>query len=367
MERAVDRECHKMHAFVRFREVDGEAVARRYFAWFEPEHEILRRAVPFFAKRFANMDWTIATPDGAARLDDGTLSFVDAPPLQDRPQRQMRTSRCGAPITAASATSRASTPSTMQREMPQRYWRNLPETAEIARLVRDGAELFAQRHSEQDDPALSHGARGPECTRQAAALRVTGLRRAGAASCGGTRRRPWWAKGRRRRGSCWWASSRAMRRTCAASRSWARRDACSTMRSRQRASTRGELFITNAVKHFKWEPRGKRRLHRRPDSVEISACNVWLQSEIRSRAAARDRRPRRHRVARADRLIGFDRVFARAALWLTRAAHSWYARTTLPRSCEPIRRWPSGCVRASWRTSGMASVRAGQKAPGRRR
>jgi DNA polymerase len=44
--------------------------------------------------------------------------------------------------------------------------------------------------------------------------------------------------------------------------------------------TRAQIFITNAVKHFKWEPRGKRRLHKKPDLREIDACNVWLQMEI---------------------------------------------------------------------------------------
>jgi uracil-DNA glycosylase family protein len=40
------------------------------------------------------------------------------------------------------------------------------------------------------------------------------------------------------------------------------------------------VFVTNAVKHFKWEPRGKRRLHKKPNLREIDACNVWLQMEI---------------------------------------------------------------------------------------
>jgi uracil-DNA glycosylase family protein len=46
------------------------------------------------------------------------------------------------------------------------------------------------------------------------------------------------------------------------------------------ALKRNEVFVTNAVKHFKWEPRGKRRLHKKPDLREIDACNVWLQMEI---------------------------------------------------------------------------------------
>jgi uracil-DNA glycosylase len=43
---------------------------------------------------------------------------------------------------------------------------------------------------------------------------------------------------------------------------------------------RKNLFITNAVKHFKWEPRGKRRLHKKPDAGEIDACHVWLEREL---------------------------------------------------------------------------------------
>jgi uracil-DNA glycosylase len=43
---------------------------------------------------------------------------------------------------------------------------------------------------------------------------------------------------------------------------------------------RNRVFITNAVKHFKWEPRGKRRLHKRPGAGEIKACHIWLQEEI---------------------------------------------------------------------------------------
>src|SRR5437762_2392922 len=44
---------------------------------------------------------------------------------------------------------------------------------------------------------------------------------------------------------------------------------------------RKEVYVTNAVKHFKWEPRGKRRLHKKPNSREIAACRPWLEAEMR--------------------------------------------------------------------------------------
>jgi uracil-DNA glycosylase family protein len=43
---------------------------------------------------------------------------------------------------------------------------------------------------------------------------------------------------------------------------------------------RKEVYVTNAVKHFKWEPRGKRRIHKKPNSLEIAACKPWLEAEI---------------------------------------------------------------------------------------
>ncbi len=43
---------------------------------------------------------------------------------------------------------------------------------------------------------------------------------------------------------------------------------------------RKQTYVTNAVKHFKWEPRGKRRIHKKPNSLEISACRAWLDAEI---------------------------------------------------------------------------------------
>ena len=43
---------------------------------------------------------------------------------------------------------------------------------------------------------------------------------------------------------------------------------------------RKQTYVTNAVKHFKWEPRGKRRIHKKPNSLEIATCRPWLDVEI---------------------------------------------------------------------------------------
>jgi DNA polymerase len=43
---------------------------------------------------------------------------------------------------------------------------------------------------------------------------------------------------------------------------------------------RSQTYVTNVVKHFKWEPRGKRRIHKKPNAQEIAACRPWLETEI---------------------------------------------------------------------------------------
>ena len=44
---------------------------------------------------------------------------------------------------------------------------------------------------------------------------------------------------------------------------------------------RHEVYVTNVVKHFKWEPRGKRRIHKKPNALEIAACRPWLDAELK--------------------------------------------------------------------------------------
>ena len=64
--KAVGRDIHKMHAFVRFRRVETEG-GEHFVAWYEPDHHIVEAAAPFFARRFATMDFAILTPERCVR------------------------------------------------------------------------------------------------------------------------------------------------------------------------------------------------------------------------------------------------------------------------------------------------------------
>ncbi|MEJ1938793.1 TIGR03915 family putative DNA repair protein, partial [Nostoc sp. NIES-2111] len=86
--KAVRRDIHKMHAFVRFRDVEGPG-GEAFVAWYEPDHHVVEAASTFFVKRFASLVWTILTPECTAHWTGETLMFgpgagkADAP-SQDR-------------------------------------------------------------------------------------------------------------------------------------------------------------------------------------------------------------------------------------------------------------------------------------------
>ena len=75
-------------------------------------------------------------------------------------------------------------------------------------------------------------------------------------------------------------SSRATRRICRASRSSARPGRLFDRALADAQIDRTRVYVTNAVKHFKFEPRGKRRMHQKPNNAEVEACRWWLDSEL---------------------------------------------------------------------------------------
>ena len=136
--RQVDREIHKMHAFVRFREVaDAQATGgRRYVAWFEPEHHILRAAAPFFVRRFAQHAWAILTPLGCLHWDGQRLTGAGPAKREDAPPEDAGEALWLTYYRSIFNPARLKV-AAMKKEMPVRYWAQLPEAALISELVRE--------------------------------------------------------------------------------------------------------------------------------------------------------------------------------------------------------------------------------------
>ena len=286
LDKGVRRDVHKMRAFVRFREVedpDGE----RFAAWFEPEHHIVRLNSGFFVRRFAQMRWSILTPELCAHWDIAALSFTPGAAKGDAPS--------GDPIEAVWKTyySHIFNPArlkvnAMTKEMPKKYWKNLPEAALIPDLIAGAAERTrgmietAPRHPRVGgDPSSPRvGVMGPRLRGDDAVERL----RAEAATC---TRCPLHAPATQTVFGEGPPTARLMfvgeqpgDQEDLAGRPFVGPagqvfDRALAAAGIERAST----YVTNAVKHFKFEPRGKRRIHAKPGAGEIEACRWWIEQE----------------------------------------------------------------------------------------
>ncbi len=152
--KAVGRDIHKMHAFVRFRLVGVDAVTGReqFVAWFEPDHRIVRLAVPFFEKRFAGMDWSILTPYECAHWDGKRLHFTEGVACSSAPDEDALDDLWRTYYRNIFNPARVKI-SAMQSEMPKKYWKNLPEAPLIAGLIAESAERVQGMLAKKERPA----------------------------------------------------------------------------------------------------------------------------------------------------------------------------------------------------------------------
>jgi DNA polymerase len=275
--KSVRRDAHKMHAFVRFREVEAEDGTPHFVAWFEPDHHIVRAEAAFFMRRFANMRWSILTPRGSVHWDGETMREGPPARIEDAPG--------GDPVEDLWRSYYASIfnparlkVSAMLSEMPKKYWKNLPEAALIPQLIagaqaREAAMVAAGARAERTRPAsLAEVAQGIDACRdcpiadcgtravagegpQAAPLMIVGEQPGDHEDLAG---RPFV-------GPAGQVLDEHLARA---------------------GIDRSAAYVTNAVKHFKFTWKGKHRLHQSPQAKEIDTCRWWLEAE---RAAVRPR------------------------------------------------------------------------------
>jgi len=152
--KAVGRDIHKMHAFVRLRliGVDSETGREQFVAWFEPEHRIVRLAAPFFEKRFSGIDWSILTPYECVHWKGTQLHFTDGvgrsgTPDEDALDELWRT-YYRTIFNPARVKIRA-----MRSEMPKKYWKNLPEASAIEGLIAESSGRLQDMLEAEGRPA----------------------------------------------------------------------------------------------------------------------------------------------------------------------------------------------------------------------
>ena len=282
LDKGVRRDVHKMRAFVRFREVaDGEAEDDgRFVAWFEPDHHIVRLNAGFFARRFATMRWSILTPDECVHWDGDDLTFTAGATRADAPD--------GDPLEATWRTYYASifNPArlkvkAMTTEMPKKYWKNLPEAALVPGLVAGAEERTRMMMAASAEVGMSN--EDVLAGVPAEMLTLDGMRIA----AGKCKRCPLFGPATQTVFGEGPADARLVfvGEQPGDSEDLAGRPfigPAGQMFDRALAAAgidRSRAYVTNAVKHFKFEQRGKRRIHSKPDIAEIDACRWWVDHE----------------------------------------------------------------------------------------
>ena len=146
MQKSVNRDRHKMEAFVRFKCVNQEQ--QQYIAWFEPEHLIVESKSRFFIERFYNMNWSILTPDLCMHWNQEKLSYTEGiskPTDIDDELETLWLEYYKNIFNPARLKVKA-----MQSEMPKKYWANLPEANLIQGLIRESAHKVQGMVDEQN-------------------------------------------------------------------------------------------------------------------------------------------------------------------------------------------------------------------------
>lgn len=139
MAKAVRRERHKMRAFVRFRPLAQPDSSVQHVAWFEPEHHVIVANAPFFIRRFANMHWRILSPQACLHWDGERLHIAPGAAPHQAPAADAGEDLWLAYYATTFNPARLK-PSAMLREMPRKYWHNLPEARLISPLVAQAGE-----------------------------------------------------------------------------------------------------------------------------------------------------------------------------------------------------------------------------------
>jgi DNA polymerase len=280
MAKAVRREIHDMHAYVRFRERAADAGPPRFVAWFEPQHDVLPQVAEHFRHRMGGTTWMIATPTATVMWDGTTMhtagALLSGPADIEDAGESLWLTYYRSIFNPARLNTKV-----MQSHVPSRFWKHMPEGAVIPIMVSEAAtggrrtgqaQAVGQRKGssipvspEDAQPERQQPSTLDECRRcdlwknATQAVPGEGAKRAKIMLVGEQPGDQEDIAGHPFVGPAGMLLERAMG---------------------QAGLDRKKVYVTNAVKHFKWEPRGKRRMHKTPAQREVDACHYWLEKEL---------------------------------------------------------------------------------------
>ena len=268
MAKHVRRDIHKMRAFVRFRRVEQED-GEHFIAWFQPEHHIVRTNAAFFVRRFAGMRWSILTPRLSVhwdldRLHEGPAARKEDAPTEDVIEDQWKT-YYGSIFNPARLKVKA-----MLKEMPKKYWHNMPETALVSELIQSARSR---------EVAMIEKEIGPQAADTLASLHQEAKRCRRCSLCGPATQLVF-GEGPEQAKLMFVGEQPGDQEDLAGKPFVGPAGQLFDAALVEAGVERSQAYVTNAVKHFKFKPMGKRRIHERPNVGEIDHCRWWLKREI---------------------------------------------------------------------------------------
>lgn len=282
MYKAVRRDAHKMKAFVRFRltqDSDGD----HYVAWHQPDHLVVRLTAPFFQRRFSVMRWSILTPDESVHWNGEQLHYAPGVPASEAP-REDAWEELWKTFYASIFNPARIKIDMMKREMPVRYWHTMPETNLIPQLLKEAPDRVAAMVAHQEGLKASAADFIP-----ANAVSLNELQQA-ARTCQGC---PLYCNTTQ---TVFGTGNGSADLMIVGEQPGEQEDKHGLpfigpagqlldQVLQLNGIDRYDLYITNAVKHFKHtidSSTGKQRIiHQAPTVREIAACKPWLETEIR--------------------------------------------------------------------------------------
>ncbi len=270
----VTRDLHKMKAFVRFREVKKNDKSI-YVAWHRPDHHVLKFSASFFTDRFNGMNWIIFTEEESMSWIDNQLEF--GPGLSQKEAEvfdateELWKTYYGSIFNPARIKIQA-----MKNELPVRHWKTLPEASLIDQLIAEAPARLEEFYLSQRPSAaklipenpgslneiknqLSNCKACTICEKATAPVFGSGNIHARIVFVGEQPGNEEDMQGIPFVGPAGLVFNQALKKS---------------------GLRREEIYVTNAVKAFKWKNMEGFRQHRSPVAEEISACRPWVKAEL---------------------------------------------------------------------------------------
>lgn len=274
----VSRDLHKMKAFVRFREIKSDKKTDKesiYMAWHRPDHRVLRFAAPFFKDRFNGMNWIIFTEDESMSWINNELSF--GPGIsQKEAEAYDEMEELWKTYYASIFNPARLKIKMMKQELPVRHWKTLPEAQIIDQLIDEAPKRLEEFYESQRTQALQFvpsnvsslfelKAKLPTCSACTICSKSTA---------------PVFGEGSERAEIVFVGEQPGLEEDIAGKPFVGPAGRLFMDALQKSGIKRDEVYLTNAVKAFKWKDSNGIKKHVNPSSFEISACRPWIKTEL---------------------------------------------------------------------------------------